>query len=391
MKEFEPGLTEEIIASEIKEVVPCPKPPPGGGGNPTARYSLKGPQVEFQAAYWLVNPKLRTPTIEEVIKKLGAPTPYPIDKATLEKEIAELKKLVSDRDRPLPVGYLSDFINLQDPPFGAIFNTKGDQFRVDFIKRQDSRIRRLPKTLVKTGRELARMFENETPGILHRQVVNWFLYLRGDLSPARQARVWAALDITTYAALSAAWYFKWAADKTVSFRLRPWEYDPTLQVLYDKEINDRGDGDGIDRGCPCPTPGTPRHPAYPSGHSTYSAAASHILKYFFARDKYVVQQLDKLADNIGEARLWAGVHWRTDHDFGQKVGVAVAETIIDQLKEDCVPMVSKETCEDRMNEMPPTEEQLKQAKEAREKPCENPETHDQLTTREEAPKDNRVF
>lgn len=29
------------------------------------------------------------------------------------------------------------------------------------------------------------------------------------------------------------------------------------------------------------SPGTPRHPSYPSGHSTYSAAASAILRYFF--------------------------------------------------------------------------------------------------------------
>ena len=47
------------------------------------------------------------------------------------------------------------------------------------------------------------------------------------------------------------------------------------------------------------SPGTPRHPAYPSGHSTYSGAASEILSFFFPDYR---ADLDRLADNIGIAR-----------------------------------------------------------------------------------------
>jgi hypothetical protein len=82
------------------------------------------------------------------------------------------------------------------------------------------------------------------------------------------------------------------------------------------------------------TPGTPRHPAYPSGHSTYSAAASEILAYFFPQHR---NQLERLADNIGVARLWAGVHWRSDHTFGQRLGRFVARLIIQQLELTPVP------------------------------------------------------
>ena len=74
-----------------------------------------------------------------------------------------------------------------------------------------------------------------------------------------------------------------------------------------------------------PTPGTPRHPAYPSGHSTYSAAAAFTLIAFFPQ---YAEDLLRLADNTGVARLWAGGHWRSDHTFGQLVGRAVAELII---------------------------------------------------------------
>jgi hypothetical protein len=77
-----------------------------------------------------------------------------------------------------------------------------------------------------------------------------------------------------------------------------------------------------------PTPGTPRHPAYPSGHSTYSAAAAFTLIAFFPQ---YAEDLLRLADNTGVARLWAGVHWRSDHTFGQLVGRAVAKLIINQL------------------------------------------------------------
>ena len=77
-----------------------------------------------------------------------------------------------------------------------------------------------------------------------------------------------------------------------------------------------------------PTPGTPRHPAYPSGHSTYSAAVAFTLIAFFPQ---YAEDLLRLADNTGVARLWAGVHWRSDHTFGQLVGRAVAELIINQL------------------------------------------------------------
>ena len=42
-------------------------------------------------------------------------------------------------------------------------------------------------------------------------------------------------------------------------------------------------------------------------------------------------EFDKLANNIGWARLWGGVHWERDHTFGQQVGAAVGRLIIAQL------------------------------------------------------------
>jgi hypothetical protein len=38
--------------------------------------------------------------------------------------------------------------------------------------------------------------------------------------------------------------------------------------------------------------------------------------------------LDKFANSIGEARIWGGVHFPSDHRFGQSVGQAVATLMI---------------------------------------------------------------
>jgi len=155
--------------------------------------------------------------------------------------------------------------------------------------------------------------------------------------------VWAALDIAIYSALLAAWHYKWAADVPgggrpprlgVSRRPRPVEVDYRVGVLFNRAVTPNGSaGDDGRRLLPSPSPGTPRHPAYPSGHSTYAGAASEMLTYFFPDYK---EEFDRLADNAGMARLWAGIHWRSDHIQGVKLGRNVARMIIEQMGKSCV-------------------------------------------------------
>ena len=171
-------------------------------------------------------------------------------------------------------------------------------------------------------------------------------------SPPRQALVWAALDVAIASALQAAWYYKWLSTRTrTSRRERPIEFAirtgrlAELPVLFDRpdELNPT-----ITR-CPTTNPGTPRHPAYPSGHSTYAGAASAILRFFFGNDpvppalratpaspfdqgaSQIGPELDNLADNIGLGRMWGGVHWRSDHTAGLRLGRTVARLVLEQL------------------------------------------------------------
>ncbi len=298
-------------------------------------YNLRGPQVEPEAGFWTINP-CAVPCIvriEDLIQKTDNPADpcffpdYPTDPDILSDEIEELIELASLRDdpeafaNPVPTNRrrlaISPFLQLRPPPLGAVFNRERSE----------------DKPVILTGRELARYFESETPGLAHRQALN-YLQPQFNYSPPRQALIWAALDMAIYSALLAAWHYKWFTTRTgVRYRPRPIEYDYRVSVLFNRQVNATGSGDGPVRLMPTPSPGTPRHPAYPSGHATYAGAASEMLSFFFPD---YTAEFDKLADNTGMGRLWAGVHWRSDHVQGMKLGRCVAREIIATLQAGCI-------------------------------------------------------
>jgi hypothetical protein len=310
--------------------VPWPPAIPG-----STVYDLRGPQVEPQAGFWTINP-CAIPCIvriPDLIAKTDDPAnpcyfpDYPTDPDVLRGEIEELIELASLRDDPGALANptstnrrrlaISPFLQLRPQPLGAVFN----------------RLRDEDQPVILTGRELARYFESETPGLAHRHALN-FLIARFNYSPPRQALIWAALDMAIYSALLAAWHYKWFSTRTgVRYRPRPVEYDYRVSVLFNRAVNATESGDGMVRLSPTPSPGTPRHPSYPSGHSTYAGAASEMLSFFFPD---YTAEFDKLADNAGMARLWAGIHWRSDHIQGVKLGRCVAREIIATLQQGCI-------------------------------------------------------
>lgn len=95
--------------------------------------------------------------------------------------------------------------------------------------------------------------------------------------------------------------------------------------------------------------GSPVHPAYPSGHSVIAGTCGTILKVMFQNTDWeseyyvptangkrretvpvpaghngVYQEIDKLMSNVGLGRLFAGVHYYSDHYQGIKLGEQVA-------------------------------------------------------------------
>lgn len=130
---------------------------------------------------------------------------------------------------------------------------------------------------------------------------------RYKLSPPAAARLHATLGDAIYRAFIACWQEKWRY-----LRPRPTDLDPTI---------------------PHPIP-VPRHPAYPSGHSTCAGAAAAILSHFFPDES---KKWRAMAEEAGLSRLKAGIHYRSDHTAGLDLGRKVAKEILKAIGRDGGP------------------------------------------------------
>ena len=77
--------------------------------------------------------------------------------------------------------------------------------------------------------------------------------------------------------------------------------------------------------------GTPNFPAYTSGHSVFSAAASEVLAYIFPKE---AQQFRDWAEEAAISRVYGGIHWTFDATVGTKQGRDVAQYTIQRAKMD---------------------------------------------------------
>ena len=65
----------------------------------------------------------------------------------------------------------------------------------------------------------------------------------------------------------------------------------------------------------------PQHPSYPSDHACVSGASAYVLGALFPAD---AERLAALADEAGESRVYAGIHYRFDKDAGLQIARQVA-------------------------------------------------------------------
>tara|TARA_R100001510_G_C7626118_1_gene185952 strand:+ start:445 stop:1005 length:561 start_codon:yes stop_codon:yes gene_type:complete len=69
-------------------------------------------------------------------------------------------------------------------------------------------------------------------------------------------------------------------------------------------------------------------PSYPSGHSTQGVLVAKVLSYLYPSLK---KQFTQTGNNISDSRNIAHAHYKTDSDFGKKLGGAMFEHLKNKL------------------------------------------------------------
>jgi hypothetical protein len=87
---------------------------------------------------------------------------------------------------------------------------------------------------------------------------------------------------------------------------------------------------------------TPPHPEYPSAHAMFSGAAEAVLRGFFGDDQVDVSvtapgpfgvtrtyhKFSELTEEVDNARVWGGIHFRSADVDGSEIGRKIGEIIL---------------------------------------------------------------
>src|SRR5829696_3040887 len=124
------------------------------------------------------------------------------------------------------------------------------------------------------------------------------------MSEVRAARVFALLNMAMHDVAVGCW-----DTKMKNFNPRPSQLDPSIKTMI----------------------GLPNFPAYPSGHSTFSAAAATTLGAIFPQASGV---FDAMADEAGLSRLYGGIHYPSDIREGKAHGTRIGAWVLNYFKAD---------------------------------------------------------
>jgi hypothetical protein len=88
--------------------------------------------------------------------------------------------------------------------------------------------------------------------------------------------------------------------------------------------------------------GTPPHPEYPSAHAIFSGAAEAVLRHWLGGDSVAVsatypplfgvtrswRRLSQISEEVENARVWGGVHFRSADRDGTEVGRRIGAAVV---------------------------------------------------------------
>ena len=158
------------------------------------------------------------------------------------------------------------------------------------------------------------------------------------LDVPESARFFAMVDVTL-------------ADAGIAFMNAKYHYlfwRPVTAIDPTSVTNDGfGTVPGVDDGNPMtveqpgwrPLLATPNHPEYPSAHATFTSAIAEVLTHFLGTSNINVDvqgqpdfsmtrhfnTADQLRTEVGNARVWAGLHYRFSVNAGAELGREVAD------------------------------------------------------------------
>ena len=117
-------------------------------------------------------------------------------------------------------------------------------------------------------------------------------------SEVRAARAFALLNMALHNAAVGCWETKY-----YYYNPRPSQLDPAIKTLT----------------------GLPNFPSYPSGHSTFSAAAAEVLSYLFPAG---AADFAAWRDEASLSRLYGAIHYRTDTEVGKTHGQSIGAVAV---------------------------------------------------------------
>jgi large repetitive protein len=151
---------------------------------------------------------------------------------------------------------------------------------------------------------------------------------RGRRGLLDHARVLGAVDVAMADAAIACWDTKYT-------------YNFWRPITAIREVGDDGNTATVADPAWTPLLSTPGHPSFTSGHSCVSAAAAGVLaREFGERTRFTVESDAMLGvtrsfrgfaaalEEVKDARIFGGIHFRFDCEAGQAIGVAVADYVL---------------------------------------------------------------
>jgi len=145
------------------------------------------------------------------------------------------------------------------------------------------------------------------------------------LEPSEAARVYLLLNLAGADATIAAWDAK--------FTYKQWRPVTAIRSTPTGSVTTPSDPTWL------PLITTPPFPDYPAGHTTYGGAAEQVLSDILGATPeglsiaspslpgvtHTYQSVHQIADEVTNARVWGGVHWRTSATVGRELGRAIGK------------------------------------------------------------------